>query len=37
MEVSNRGYILETGSVVMEGESRELLNDEKVVRAYMGA
>ena len=37
MEVSNRGYILETGSVVMEGESRGLLNDEKVVRAYMGA
>ena len=37
MEISNRGYILETGSVVMEGESRELLNDEKVVRAYMGA
>ncbi len=37
MEISNRGYILETGSVVLEGESRELLNDEKVVRAYMGA
>jgi len=37
MEISNRGYILETGSVVMEGESRRLLNDEKVIKAYMGA
>ena len=37
MEISNRGYILETGSVVMEGESKELLNDEKVIKAYMGA
>jgi len=37
MEISNRGYILETGSVVMEGESRGLLNDEKVIKAYMGA
>jgi branched-chain amino acid transport system ATP-binding protein len=37
MEISNRGYILETGSVVMEGENRELLNDEKVIKAYMGA
>ena len=37
MEISNRGYILETGSVVTEGESKTLLSDEKVVKAYMGA
>ncbi len=37
MEISTRGYILETGSVVMEGASSDLLTDEKVVKAYMGA
>jgi branched-chain amino acid transport system ATP-binding protein len=37
MEISNRGYILETGSVVMEGESGGLLTDERVVKAYLGA
>jgi len=36
MEISNRGYILETGSVVMEGQASELLSDEKVIKAYMG-
>lgn len=37
MEISNRGYILETGSVVMEGESVALMADERVIKAYMGA
>ena len=37
MEISNRGYILETGSVVMEGKGGELLTDERVVKAYLGA
>ena len=37
MEISNRGYILETGSVVMEGMGGELLTDERVVKAYLGA
>jgi len=37
MEISNRGYILETGSVVMEGESLALMADERVIKAYMGA
>lgn len=36
LQVSNRGYILETGSIVMEGTSLELLNDEKVIHAYLG-
>jgi branched-chain amino acid transport system ATP-binding protein len=37
MQISNRGYVLETGSVVLEGRCEDLLNDEKIVRAYMGA
>ena len=37
IQISNRGYVLETGSVVVEGTHDQLLTDEKVVRAYMGA
>jgi branched-chain amino acid transport system ATP-binding protein len=37
LQISNRGYILETGSVVIEGLSSELLKDEKVTNAYLGA
>jgi len=36
IQISNRGYVLETGSVVMEGTCEELLSDEKVIKAYMG-
>jgi ABC-type branched-subunit amino acid transport system ATPase component len=28
---------LETGSVVIEGTGEDLLKDEKIVKAYMGA
>ena len=37
MQIANRGYVLETGSVVIEGRCEDLLNDEKIVKAYMGA
>jgi branched-chain amino acid transport system ATP-binding protein len=37
MQISNRGYVLETGSVVTEGTCEDLLKDEKIVKAYMGA
>ncbi len=37
MEISNRGYVLETGSIVMDGDTRGLLADEKIVKAYLGA
>lgn len=37
MQISNRGYVLETGSVVIEGTCEDLLKDEKIVKAYMGA
>lgn len=37
MQISNRGYVLETGSVVIEGACEDLLKDEKIVKAYMGA
>ena len=36
LEISDRGYVLETGRVVLEGSSEELLRNEHVRRAYLG-
>lgn len=37
LSIANRGYVLETGRVVMEGNAKELLNDPQVKKAYLGA
>ena len=37
LDVSRRGYVLETGRVVLEGESDMLRTDPEVQRAYLGA
>jgi branched-chain amino acid transport system ATP-binding protein len=34
--LANRGYVMETGSIVLEGTGRELLADERVRAAYLG-
>jgi len=34
--VSDYGYVLETGEIRMEGPGRELLDDERVISAYLG-
>ncbi len=36
LQVADRGYVLETGSVVLQGPARELLDDHEVKRAYLG-
>jgi branched-chain amino acid transport system ATP-binding protein len=36
LRLANRGYVMETGRIVLSGESGELLNDERVKRAYLG-
>lgn len=36
LAVSDRGYVLETGQVVLEGESANLRNNHDVQRAYLG-
>jgi branched-chain amino acid transport system ATP-binding protein len=36
LTISDRGYVLETGRVVLQGPSDELLNDSDVKRAYLG-
>ncbi|MCQ4923117.1 ABC transporter ATP-binding protein [Tissierella carlieri] len=36
LEIADYAYVLETGSLVLEGPGQELLNDEKVKTAYLG-
>lgn len=36
LEISHYGYVLETGKVVLEGESAQLRQDSRVKSAYMG-
>jgi branched-chain amino acid transport system ATP-binding protein len=37
LEVSKRGYVLETGRIALSGESDQLRGDPEVQRAYLGA
>lgn len=34
--LSNRAYVLQTGKIVMEGESKELLHNPEIEAAYLG-
>ena len=36
MTVSDRVYVLETGSIIKEGNAAELINDESIKKAYLG-
>jgi branched-chain amino acid transport system ATP-binding protein len=36
LDVARRGYVLETGQVVLEGEAERLRSDPEVQRAYLG-
>ena len=36
LEVSNRGYVLETGEIVLSGTAQELLHNDMVQKAYLG-
>ena len=37
LSISNRAYALSTGKVVLSGASRELMGDERIKAAYLGA
>lgn len=37
LSIADRAYVLETGKVVLEGDAKELLNNEAVKQAYLGA
>ena len=36
LAVADRGYVLETGSILLEGTAEELLDNQDVQRAYLG-
>ena len=36
MSISDRVYVLETGSITMSGAASELINDERIKKAYLG-
>ncbi|MFG6466528.1 ABC transporter ATP-binding protein [Roseateles sp. BYS87W] len=36
LQLANRGYVMESGEVTMDGEGQALLNDPKVRAAYLG-
>lgn len=36
LKLSNRGYVLENGMIALEGKGNDLLNNEKVRKAYLG-
>ena len=37
LSIADRAYVLETGRITMEGKASDLLHDEKVRKAYLGA
>ncbi len=37
LSVADRAYVLETGTISMEGPARELLNNDQVRKAYLGS
>ena len=36
LAISDRAYVLETGTITIEGDAKELLNDARVKKAYLG-
>ncbi|MBP8673428.1 MAG: branched-chain amino acid ABC transporter ATP-binding protein, partial [Synergistales bacterium] len=36
LEISDRAYVLEVGTIIMEGPGKDLLDDPVVRKAYLG-
>jgi len=36
LEISDRAYVMETGRIVLSGNAKELLRDERIKKAYLG-
>lgn len=36
LSIADRGYVLETGKIVLEGKASDLINNEAVKKAYLG-
>ena len=37
LSIADRGYVLETGNITLQGTGQELLVDPEVKKAYLGA
>jgi branched-chain amino acid transport system ATP-binding protein len=36
LQIANRGYVMESGLVTLQGDAQEMLHDPKVRAAYLG-
>ncbi len=36
LQVADRAYIIQTGNIVMEGNTKDLLNDNRIKKSYLG-
>jgi branched-chain amino acid transport system ATP-binding protein len=36
LQISDFGYVLETGTIVFEGASADLIHDQRVAETYLG-
>ena len=36
LSIANRAYVLETGNIVLEGQAKDLINDDSIKKAYLG-
>jgi branched-chain amino acid transport system ATP-binding protein len=36
LSIANRAYVLETGNIVLEGDAKELMNNDAIKKAYLG-
>lgn len=36
LSIANRAYVLETGSIVMSGDAKEMMDNEDIKKAYLG-
>ena len=36
LSISHRAYVLETGTITIQGDAKDLLNDPRVKKAYLG-
>lgn len=36
LSIADRAYVLETGKIILQGDAKDLMNDESVKKAYLG-
>ena len=36
LAIADRAYVLETGKIVLDGDAKELMNDDSIKKAYLG-